>query len=181
MAPWFFPLNRLKWQFSLFRNSYLEKITEITNLVPLPTPFNTTLAWTRGLESNLTLSFFNRRVEWETGLLFLNISDPRVFRFKPRQKITSDVWYRDRRWQFNLHIFAEGEQFALVPAFGQVGATTLPARWDIDLAAQRKIRLLHQEAFVNLALRNLRNSGRKQLRGLFLQDRRWYVSLGVQF
>ena len=180
-APWYFPINGLQAEFALFRNSYLEKITEMANIVPLPTPFNTTLAWTRGLESRLSLRFLEDRLEWNGAVLLLDISDPRVFRFKPKQKITSDLWLRLREWQFNAHVFAEGDQFAMVPAYGEVFSQTLPGRWDIDLALQKRWHWRELRGFVNLAIRNLRNSGRNALSGFYLQDRRWYISIGVEW
>ncbi|MDQ7054353.1 MAG: TonB-dependent receptor [candidate division KSB1 bacterium] len=179
-APWYFPINGLQVEFALFRNSYLEKITEMANIVPLPTPFNTTLAWTRGLDSRLSLRFLEDRLEWNSAVLLLDISDPRVFRFKPKQKVTSDLWLRLREWQFNAHVFAEGEQFAMVPAYGEVFTRTLPDRRDIDLALQKRWHWRDWRGFVNLAIRNVRNSGRSALSGFYLQDRRWYVSIGVE-
>ncbi len=178
--PRFFPIERLNGEFALFRNSYLEKITEMANIVPIPTPFNTSLAWTRGMEASVAGTFFHGRLKVEGEALFLNISDPRVFRFKPRQKWTADLWYTTKNWRFNIHLLSEGTQFAMIPALGEVASRTLPGRWDVDLALRRRWKKGKFSGFVNFALRNLRNGGREKLSGLYLRDRRWMLALGVE-
>jgi len=177
----FLRLRKLAFDFAIFRNSYLEKITEATQKGASPRPFNTTLARTTGFESKLFVGFLNDLVDWETALLLLNISDPRVFRFRPEQKVTSDLWLRAGRTTVNCHVFYEGEQAALILSDNVSSAQFLPGRWDVDFSIQRTIAFKRITGFLNLAVRNIRNSGRSALSGFFLQDRRWYASIGARF
>jgi hypothetical protein len=180
-SPTILRIRRMKMDFATFRNSYLDKIAEIINKGTPPTPFNTKLATTTGIEASLNFELFEGIVDWESALLTLNISDPRVFKFKPERKVTSDLWVRLGSISSNGHFFYEGEQTALIFAPGQRTTNTLPSRWDMDLSLQKAIRIKEVNGFFNLAVRNLRNSGRSELSGFFLQDRRWYASLGAQF
>jgi hypothetical protein len=179
-APTFLRLQKLELEFATFRNSYLDKITEIIQRATLPKPFNTALAWTSGLESRFSLEMFKGLIAWDGAFLLLDISDPRVFRFKPEKKITTDLWLRSKGFSGNSHFFLEGRQTALTLELGEVSASALPARWDVDLSLEKTLSLKGVEGFCNLALRNLRNSGRSELSGFFLQDRRWYISFGAR-
>ena len=181
-SPTLLRLRKIKTNFAAFRNSYLDKITEITNKGFFSRPFNTNLARTTGLEAQLALELFEGTIEWNGAFLSLFISDPRVFKFKPKQKTTMDIWLRRDKAAVNGHFFYEGKQNALILEQAQpVANATLPARWDIDLSVQRALAVKGINGFLNLAVRNLRNSGRTELSGYFLQDRRWYISLGAQF
>jgi hypothetical protein len=180
-APTFLRIRKIKIDFAVFRNSYASKIAEITNRASLPRPVNTQLAWIRGLESRLSVEFLRGAMIWEGAFLRLKISDPRIFRFKPEKKITTDLWFNWRGFSFNSHAFYEGEQTALILAASQPAAeSTLPARWDVDLSLQKTLMSGGLSGFLNLGVRNLRNSGRSELSGFFLQDRRWYLSLGAR-
>jgi hypothetical protein len=176
----FLRMKRLEVDFAVFRNSYLEKIVEALQKETAPRPFNTKLARTTGFESRLALSLLNGLVDWNNAFLLLNISDPRVFRFKPEKKVTSDLWLRKGRNEINCHFFYEGEQSALILSDNRGSSEVLPERWDVDLSIQRTIRIKRLTGFLNFAVRNLRNSGRSELSGFFLQDRRWYASIGAQ-
>jgi outer membrane cobalamin receptor len=180
--PTMWRIRKIKTNFAFFRNGYLDKITEITIKGAFPRLFNTNLARTTGFESRLSLELFDGVIGWDSAFLAMHISDPRVFKFKPQKKITTDLWLRRGNTVVNGHFFYEGKQNALILALAQpVTNTTLPARWDIDLSFQRTIVLKGLEGFFNVAVRNLRDSGRsEELSGFFLQDRRWYVSLGIQ-
>ena len=174
-------LKKIKANFAVFRNGYLDKITEISSKGFFARPFNTNLARTTGLEAHGALELFNGTIGWESAFLSLFISDPRVFKFKPKQKVTTDIWVRRGKTMVNGHFFYEGKQHALILEQAQpIIDTTLPARWDIDLSLQRALMVKGIDGFLNLSVRNLRNSGRSELSGFFLQDRRWYVSLGAQ-
>lgn len=178
--PTFLRLRRIEFDFAIFRNGYLEKITEAAQKGASPRPFNTKLATTTGFESRLSLGVLNGLVDWESAFLILNVSDPRVFRFKPEEKVTSDLWLRRGRTTANCHFFYEGKQAALILSENLGFAELLPPRWDIDFSIQRTITIKRITGFLNFAVRNVRNSGRSELSGFFLQDRRWYASIGAQ-
>jgi hypothetical protein len=179
-TPTRFRLQKLEINFAAFRNSYAYKIAEIAGKASFPQPFNTQLARITGFESRLYAKLFQGAVAWESAFLRAKISDPLVFRFKPERKITTDLWLFWRGFSFNSHVFYEGKQTALILAAGQTESSMLPARWDVDVSLQKTIVKKGINGFLNLAARNLRNSGRSELSGFFLQDRRWYISLGAQ-
>jgi outer membrane receptor protein involved in Fe transport len=180
-APTPLRIQKAEINFAVFRNSYAYKIVEIANRASFPRPVNTQLAWIRGFESRLSVKFLRGAIVWEGAFLRLKISDPSIFRFKPEKKITTDLWLNWRGFSFNSHAFYEGEQTALILAAGQSTAeSTLPARWDVDLSLQKTLMSRGVSGFLNLGMRNLRNSGRSELSGFFLQDRRWYLSLGAR-
>ncbi len=180
--PTVWRIRKVKMNLAFFRNSYLDKITEVTIKGAFPRPFNTNLARTTGFESRLSLELFDGLIGWDSAFLAMHISDPRVFKFKPQKKATTDLWLRRGKTVVNGHLFYEGKQNALILAVAQpVTNTMLPGRWDIDLSIQRMVTVKSIEGFFNLAVRNLRDSGAAgELGVFFLQNRRWYVSLGVQ-
>lgn len=177
--PGLFRIREARFDLALFRNSYLNKIAELlTPLVGSTTPFNTRLATTTGTEVQLGVALWNRLVDLSVGYLGLNISDPRVFQFKPEKKATFNLSVQHKGFSFWGNIFYEGRQTALLLVQGRVIPAELPSRWDVDLAVRQSYRWRSVKGFVAISLNNLRNSGASDPTGLFLRDRRWYVTFG---
>jgi hypothetical protein len=178
--PTFLKIGKVQFTVAAFRNSYLQKITELNPKGTSPIPFNTALAKTTGLEAGVSLNMFDGLLDWQSALLLLKISDPRIFKFKPERKVTSDFWLRAGQTALQCHLFYEGTQTALILSEGRSSVETLPPRWDIDFSIQRTITIKRVSGFLNFAVRNVRNGGRSELSGFFLQDRRWYASIGAK-
>jgi len=174
-------IRQVRFDMALFRNSYLNKIAELLSpLTDTRTPFNTRLAWTTGAEVQVGAALLDGLADLSIGYQGVNISDPRVFQFKPENKATVNLSVKHRQFSLWGSLFYEGAQTALLLVKESVQSAELPSRWDMDLAVRQSFPWHRFKGFVGLSINNLRNGGQGDAVGLFLRSRRWYVTFGVE-
>jgi len=184
------------WQVSgnFFQNYYDNKI-RMAALPGFPILFYDTVpdAQISGFETKSTAFLFRKKVALELGLSKYFISEKAAFPFKSDFKRVMNLMVNHAGYAFQLHWFKEGEQAGWIreqpgesgeldtgnlPPFVEV---TLPAYSNLDLHLSKKFQIWNFKLFLNLSARNLLKDDSMELQGLTIRDRRFYITLGVQY
>ncbi|MCI0515735.1 TonB-dependent receptor [candidate division KSB1 bacterium] len=172
------------WQINLnyFRNYYQNKFR--TFYVPgMPVTYydNVRNASINGLEGQTNVFMFQKKLTFELGFAYYSISEKTAFPFKYDLKYTADIKLDHLGYAFQFHFFYEGQQLGWVrQSFNQFVDITLPQRSDIDLHLSKAFRISRFKIITNASVRNLLNH-RQELVGLALEDRRFYLTFGIQY
>lgn len=134
-----------------------------------------------GLEVRGSIFSFQKKVTVEMGLSQYNISEPAAFPFKSDFKFTTDLKIDHAGYAFQLHFFNESEQTGWVRgSLDKFYEVTLPGFSDIDLHLTKTFEVFKLKLMFNASVRNLLND-EVELVGLALRDRRYYLTMGIQY
>jgi outer membrane cobalamin receptor len=172
------------WQLNgnFFRNAYTNKFRSYI----LPgTPFavydNVKNASITGYEAEAALFLFNKKMTMEFGASRYVFSDRAAFPFKHDRKLTLNVNIDQAGYSLQLHVFREGEQIAqLRNPDGGFSEVVLPAFSNMDIHFGKAFELSRVKLILNVSLRNMLDDN-FDLGGFTLRDRRYYLTLGVQY
>ncbi len=172
------------WEISLsyMKNHYSNKLRPYY-IVGLPLAFYDNVADARisGVETKAAVFLFKKKVTVETGISRYNITEKAAFPFKADYKIVANLKIEHSGYSFWLHWFHESEQIGWVRQVnGLFSEVTLPKFSNVDLHFSKMFPFWKFKLFANVSLRNLL-SDKTQLMGLALHDRRYYVTVGVQY
>ena len=165
-----------------FQSSYENKFRTIS-LPGTPILFydNVPTAEIRGLEGQLSLFLFKKKLSIDLGASKYFISSAAAFPFKSDLKATIEA--RIEHFGFTLQAlwFSESEQTGILRQLdGSSAEVAIPAFSSIDVHLGNSVPIGPVRLFANISGRNLLQSGSFELRGLALRDRRYYVTVGVQ-
>lgn len=173
------------WQFggSFFQNSYDNKFRMLAAPgVPVPFYDNVRDARISGFEGKGALFLFDHAVTVDVGISRYYISEASAFPFKPDFKRTVGFSVDYTGWTFQLLWFAEGSQIGLLRLLdGSFAETELPAYSNLDVHASTTVPLGWIRIFASASGMNLLNAAGAELNGLALRDRRYSVTLGIQY
>ena len=184
------------WQISgnFFQNYYDNKFRIFTS-PGFPVPFydNVPNARISGVETKSSVFFFRKKVTVEVGLSRYFISEKSAFPFKSDFKRTMNFIVNHTGYSFQLHWFKEGEQTGWIrqhslltepmflPGFIPFAEITLPDYSNLDLHLSKTFHISKFKLFLNFSGRNLLDDDEVNLQGLAIRDRRFYLTLGVQY
>ena len=81
----------------------------------------------------------------------------------------------------NPHAFHEGEQVGWIRDFrGRFSEVSLPSHFNLDLHLKKNVEIKKLKFLLNASIRNLLNED-VELVGLALRDRRYYLTMGVEY
>jgi len=170
------------WKISggFFRNLYRDKLRSyISPGTPVYTYENVDRADITGFETSEALYFFKKKMTLEFSASKYFFSDAETFPFKHDSKLTVNMHLDQAGYSLQLHAFREGEQIGLLRNIDE--AIKIPSYSNVDLhfskAFEPSSRL---KLILNLSARNLLDD-EFQIENLALRDRRYYVTLGVQY
>ena len=173
------------WQISgnFFQNLYENKF-RVSTTPGIPVPFydNVEDARISGLETKSSVFLFRKKIAVELGMSRYFISEKAAFPFKSEFKNTIGFIIDHAGYSFQLHWFKEGEQVGwLRQRDGQFAAVALPEFSNIDLHLSKRFTLWKMKLFANVSGRNLLNDEAVLLQGLAIRDRRYYMTVGMQY
>ncbi|MFQ5650527.1 MAG: TonB-dependent receptor plug domain-containing protein [bacterium] len=177
------------WQVSgsYFQNHYDNKfrmfITQITD--PTPSFDNVQNANISGFEGRAIAFLFKKKISAELGISKYFLSDQSSFPFKSDNKKSLTVSIDHAGYAFQLYWFREGDQVALLRNFGTGEFNSevqgLPSQTNLDVHLSKTFEISKLRFFANASGRNLLNDEDTVLRGLAIRDRRFYLTVGVQY
>ena len=172
------------WQVSAtyFKNFYENKIR--TYQVPgVPVSFydNVPTADISGFEATVKGYFLRKKLAVELGYSDYNISDLAAFPFKYDHKIIANLFIDHAGYSMQIHWFKEGEQIGLIlDRSGSFTGLPLPAYNNVDIHLGKIFELPYFKLFLNFSGRNLIDAA-IDLQGVSIRDRRYYVSMGIEY
>ena len=179
------PRTMSGWQISasFFQNSYRNKFREITTPgVPVSFYDNVDNAQISGLEGKASVFLFRRKVQFEFGISRYFISEQAAFPFKSESKRTASLSIDHEGYALQIFHFYEGEQVGLLRQVdGTYGVVELPAFSNLDIHASKYFSIGKARVFGSVSLRNLLDNSSVVLQGLAIRDRRYYVTVGLQY
>jgi len=172
------------WEFSgnFFKNYYDNKFTYFyTPGVPLAYFDNVRDANMTGLETKSGVFLFRKKVTIEIGVSRYFISNKAAFPFKSDAKATLNLRINHAGYGLQLHLFKESEQVGWIRqyplGFVEVG---LPGQTNLDFYLSKTFEFGKLKLMGNAAGRNLLNRT-VELSGLTIRDRRFYLTVGIQY
>lgn len=172
------------WQVSAtyFKNYYENKIR--TYQVPgVPVSFydNVPTADISGFEATVKGYFLRKKFAVELGYSDYNISDMAAFPFKYDHKIIANLFIDHAGYSMQIHWFKEGEQIGLIlDRSGTFTGLPLPAYQNVDVHLGKTFELPYFKLFFNFSGRNLIDEA-IDLQGIAIRDRRFYISMGIEY
>jgi len=172
------------WQVSgnYFMNEYKNKFRSFSSPnVPIAYYDNVLHARISGIEAKNSLFLLKKKVTFEIGLSRYSISEKAAFPFKSDFKTTLNIIVDHGGWAFQIHMFKENEQAGwLRYPDGDFVVVTLPKYSNIDFHISKKFGLFGLMYFMNFSGRNLLDDD-LVLQGLAIRDRRFYLTIGIQY
>ncbi len=178
------PSGLLGWQISgnFFRNAYDNKfVTYFLPGTPIAVYDNVRNASINGFETKSALFLFQKRMTMELGASRYYFSDRSAFPFKFDRKFIFNVMLDQSGYSLQFHVFKEGEQIArLRNRNGGFSEVRVPGFTNMDLHFGKAFRINQVKLILNASLRNLLDDD-FELEGLPLRERRYYLTLGLQY
>lgn len=174
----------LGWQITgnFFRNAYNNKfITYFLPGTPVAVYDNVRSASINGFETKSSLFLFRKRMTMELGASRYYFSDRSAFPFKYDRKLVYNIMLDQAGYSLQFHVFKEGEQIArLRNRNGGFSEVRVPGFTNMDLHFGKAFRINQVKLILNASLRNLLDDD-FTLEGLPLRERRYYLTLGLQY
>ncbi|UCF65396.1 MAG: TonB-dependent receptor plug domain-containing protein [bacterium] len=169
-------------QLSYFKNEYENKFrTYYTPGIPIAFYDNVSSAAISGIEIKPSLYLFKKKVLTEFGYSKYNISEKSAFPFKYDFKYVFNLMIDHAGYGFHLMAFKEGEQSGWIrQTGGELAEITLPAYANIDVHFNKTFDLKGFKTFFNASFRNILST-EYIISGLALRDRRYYLTVGIQY
>lgn len=165
-----------------FKNQYTNKlVTYYTPRIPIAFYENIHSAALSGLELKTSLFFFANKLVIHAGTSVYDIPEKSAFPFKSDRKHTIDLAIEHAGFGLDFLWFYESEQAAWVRGGnGEFWDISLPQYSNIDLHISKSVRIRQFKLFVNMSGRNLLDDD-TELEGISIRDRRFYLTMGLQF
>jgi len=195
-------ISNYSFSVNYFNNTYQNKFRMIFPVGTHTALYDNVLeARMSGVESKISASLFNKLVDVDFGLAKYYLSDKAAFPFKSDLKITSNFNLKIWDWGIQLHSFIENEQIGWTRTrAGEFNEIILPKHKNMDFHIKKIFKISFNKLrernspkkqiekykepstkiILNISMRNLLDDD-FTLEGLPLRDRRYYVSMGVQF
>ena len=110
-----------------------------------------------------------------------NISQKSAFPFKYDFKYVLNIMIDHAGYGFHLMLFKEGEQSGWIRQnSGVLAEVYLPTYSNIDLHLNKTIDIKSVKTFLNGSFRNILST-EYVVNGLALRDRRYYLTIGIQY
>lgn len=166
-----------------FQNSYTNKFRSYGSAgIPVLLYDNVDNARISGFEGGAGLYMFSKKVLAEVGLSRYYISERAAFPFKSESKRTLSLRVDHAGYSLHALYFSESEQIGLLrQSSGEFSGVELPEFSNLDLHASKHFPIGDARLFVNVSLRNLLGGQDVILSGLAIRDRRYYVTVGIQY
>lgn len=178
------PSGLLGWQITgnFFRNAYDNKfITYFLPGTPVAVFDNVKSASLNGFETKSSLFLFQKRMTMEFGASRYYFSDRSAFPFKFDRKLAFNIMLDQSGYSLQFHVFKEGEQIAqLRNRNGGFSEVRVPVSTNMDLHFGKAFQINQVKLILNASLRNLLDDD-FTLEGLPLRERRYYLTLGLQY
>ncbi len=191
-------IDGVEFSGNFFQNHYDNKFRLFTAPgIPVVFYDNVHTARISGLEAKSKVFLFRKKVTVELGLSQNFISEKAAFPFKADAKRTLNFMLDHRGYSLLIHWFNEGEQSGLVrqTSGSPFAEINLPGYTNIDIHLSKTFELSKQKfglgsetleaskvkLFANVSGHNLMNDENTTLRGLAIRDRRFYLTIGVQY
>jgi outer membrane receptor protein involved in Fe transport len=168
---------------TFFQNHYDDKI-RVSSTPGIPVSFFDTVPDARitGFEGKWNVFFFRKKLGLELGLSKYFISEKSAFPFKSDSKRTLNVIVEHLGYNLQAHLFGEGDQIGWIrDTNGRFVEIILPSYQNLDLHLSKTFRFYRLEIFLNASARNVLKGEEVVLRGLAIRDRRYYLTLGIQY
>jgi len=173
------------WQFTAdyFENIYKDKFRTIsTPGIPFAFYDNVKTAQISGLEGTARVYLLRKKITLDLGLSKYFISDQSAFPFKSDFKRTLAASLDHAGFSVQLLWFYESEQTGLLRQLnGGYTEVELPEFENLDIHAGRVFPVGKVKLFANASVRNILNQETVELSGLALRDRRYYITVGIQY
>ena len=173
-----------EWEFkiNIFNNIYDNKIRVTFPIgVPVPIYDNIARAKISGLETNLRATFYEKKLNMNIGLSKYFISDKSAFPFKYDMKLSMGITIKHSGYSSFITIYREGEQVGWINSDDeQLTVVILPSFSNIDIHISKAVNWNDYEMNINLSALNL-ISDDLIIQGLALRDRRYYLSVGIEY
>ena len=179
--------NNLKiygWQISgnYFQNAYDNKFRSFSSPnIPVAYYDNVPNARISGIETKTKVFLYKKKVTIELGLSKYSIVEKAAFPFKSDFKRTMNLVFDHAGWSLQIHWFRESEQAGWLRfPDGNFALVTLPDYGNFDLHMSKNYHLYGMKYFMNFSARNILDDD-EVLQGLTIRDRRFYLTVGLQY
>jgi outer membrane cobalamin receptor len=173
------------WQFNAnyINNNYDNKFRP-NYVVGIPYAYydNVLDAGIKGFELKSSLYLLKKKMTLELGVSRYSIKEKSAFPFKSELKQTFALMIDHAGYAFQLYWFNEAEQEAWIHQFsGDFLGIILPGYSNIDVHLSKTFIIGKLKLFGNISLRNILDDKFELDEGLALRDRRYYLTVGVQY
>lgn len=176
------PLDGWNLTTNFFQNVYYNKIRATYILgSPIPLFDNVSRAKISGLEINSDNFFFEEKFNFGLGVSKYFISDKSVFPFKYDFKVTSDLVLNFSGVSIHVILFNEGDQVGWIRDESDLlTEITLPSYSNLDFHLSKRFGWKNFNLVSNISILNLIEND-LNIDGLALRDRRFYLSIGLEY
>ncbi len=175
-------INGWEISFNYFQNYYVNKFRMYyREAIPIAYFDNVQNANIFGLDSKVKLFLLRSKVIFEFGLSKYFISDKAAFPFKSDLKFTADMHVEHAGFNGQVHAYYLSEQSGWVVGRDDVFyEIPLPGYTNLDLHIGKIFELDPLKLFADFSIRNLFDN-KTLLSGFALRDRRFYLTVGIQY
>ena len=175
-------INGWEISFNYFQNYYVNKFRMYyREAIPVAYFDNVQNADIFGLDGKVKLFMVKSKVIFEFGFSKYFISDKSAFPFKSDAKIIANMLVEHAGFNGQIHAFYMSGQTGWVVGRDDVFyEIPLPGYTNLDVHVGKNFELGPVKMFANFSVRNLFDN-KALLSGLALRDRRFYLTLGVQY
>ena len=172
------------WEFksNIFNNIYDNKI-RVTFPVGVPVPIYDNVGRVKisGLETNLGATLYQKKLKLNAGFSKYFISEKSAFPFKYDLKQSVGITFNQSGYSSYITLFKEGEQVGWIKnSDEQLVEVNLPSFSNIDIHLSKTVIWNKYSMNINLSALNL-ISDDLIIQGLALRDRRYYLSVGIEY
>jgi len=188
MRAKYFPQNaiyqNLETSVSIFTRTTYNKLVRdpITNIVVINNQLGRNI--TRGIEGSLAFNGIYRNLSLLASLMYLDISDPLIYSFKPEQKYSMNLRYNAGWFYVTINPFYEGKsvgwQYDSIARPGDdIQIVDIDPFYDLDFSVGTRMKLLNSELDLQFSGNNIfDNYG---FTYYYLKKRYLQVSLAVRY
>jgi len=165
----------------VFFNDYENKFRKIyISNSPLRFFDNRKEAHQIGIENNLRLYLYKNLIALDGAYSSYVFSDTSAFSFKPDRKLSLSLSFNSAHFNASITWFKESQRAGHIFTEDDVVELVLPEFSNIDLDLKGQIKFAGFNFICSLSGKNIL-SDRKVLEGISVQDRRLYLSAGVEW
>ncbi len=134
-----------------------------------------------GMEASFGTFMFAKKLQVDGGLVRYSLSDRAAFPFKFDTKYFIDCNLDHAGWSAQAHLYHEGDQLGTIRSGAdEMTEVTLPGYSDLDLHVGKTLSAFGCKTLLRASLFNALNQETRLL-GLAMRDRRYYVTVAVQY
>jgi len=175
-------LNGWQMEFNYFNNFYENKFrTYYTPAIPVAFYDNVQDANISGIESGIKLFMVKKKITFDMGISKYFISEKAAFPFKSDLKYVINFQVDHAGYSLKTHGFYENEQSAWIRNNqNEFWEVKLAGYSNLDVHLSKTIEIKPVELLFNLSARNIFDND-TMLEGIAIRDRRFYITLGIQY